>query len=45
MHLVNDAELLADLALNQLVSGETVEIVDENDQKYEPIFSVRFKKV
>ncbi|HMR55360.1 MAG TPA: hypothetical protein PKD34_02090 [Candidatus Doudnabacteria bacterium] len=45
MHLVNDQELLADLALNQLVSGETVEIVDENDQKYEPIFSVKFKKV
>lgn len=44
MHIVNDTELMADLAINQLMAGETVEIVDENDQKYEPIFTVRFKK-
>ncbi len=44
MHIQNDNELMSDLAINQLMSGETVELVDENDQKYEPIFSVRFKK-
>lgn len=44
MHIQNDHELMSDLAINQLMSGETVELVDENDQKYEPIFSVRFKK-
>lgn len=44
MHIQNDQELLSDLAINQLMSGETVELVDENNQKYEPIFSVRFKK-
>ncbi len=44
MHIINDTELMADLAINQLMAGETVEIVDENDQKYEPIFTVRFKK-
>lgn len=44
MHIQNDNELLADLAINQLMAGETVELVDENDQKYEPIFSVKFKK-
>lgn len=45
LHIQNDNELMSDLALNQLVSGETVEIVDENEQKYEPVFTVRFKKV
>ncbi len=44
MHIQNDNELLSDLAINQLMSGETVELVDENNQKYEPIFSVKFKK-
>ena len=44
MHIQNDLELMSDLAINQLMAGETVELVDENDQKYEPIFSVRFKK-
>lgn len=44
MHIQNDNELISDLAINKLMSGETVEIVDENDQKYEPVFSVRFKK-
>lgn len=44
MHIINDSELMSDLALNQLMSGETVELVDENDQKYEPVFTVKFKK-
>lgn len=44
MHVKTDNELLSDLAINQLMSGETVEVVDENEQKYEPQFSVRFKK-
>ena len=44
LHIQNDMELMSDLALNQLMAGETVELVDENDQKYEPIFTVKFKK-
>ncbi len=44
MHIKTDMELLSDLALNQLVSGETVVVTDSKDQKYEPLFSVRFKK-
>ena len=42
--LQNDAQLLSDLALSKLMKGETVEIVDENDVKYEPVFKVSFKK-
>jgi prefoldin subunit 5 len=36
--------MLADIALSQLMSGQTVEVVDMNNNVYEPIFNVRFKK-
>lgn len=36
--------MLADIALSQLMSGKTVEVVDVNNNVYEPIFNVRFKK-
>lgn len=44
MHVKNDLEMLSDLALNKLVSGESVEVVDEANNKYEPLFTVKFKK-
>ena len=44
MHVKTDMEMLSDLALNKLMAGETVEVKDEDDQRYEPQFSVRFKK-
>lgn len=40
----SDQEMLNDIAINQLMSGKTVEVVDENEQKYYPVFSVKFKK-
>lgn len=43
--LETDKILMSDLALNELTSGRTVEITDEYSNKYEPVFSVRFKKV
>lgn len=36
--------LLSDMALTSFMKGETVEVTDENDVKYEPQFSVKFKK-
>ena len=39
-----DNMLLSDAALTQLMSGQTVEVQDTYDNKYEPIFSVKFKK-
>jgi len=43
--LDSENELLSDLALNQLMKGETVEINDEEKQiRYEPVFSVKFRK-
>lgn len=44
MHIKNDKELLSDLALNKLVSGETVEVLDEGGDKCDPLFNVKFKK-
>ncbi|MBT4277927.1 hypothetical protein HOD96_04240 [Candidatus Falkowbacteria bacterium] len=39
-----DKEILSDLALNQLIKGEKVEVIDQEENQYEPLFSVRFKK-
>jgi hypothetical protein len=44
LDLQSDAVLLSDAALTKLMKGETVEITDENDVKYEPVFKVSFKK-
>jgi len=45
LDLKSDAMLLSDAAMTKLMKGETVELTDEYNNKYEPIFSVRFKKV
>ena len=42
--LETEQELLSDMALNQLIKGETVSVKDESENEYEPIFSVKFKK-
>lgn len=44
MEIQTDTELLADIALNMYVKDETVEIIDEYDQTWHPIFKVSFKK-
>ena len=41
----SDNVLLSDAALTKYTKGETVELVDEYNNKYEPQFSVKFKKV
>lgn len=37
-------QLLADLALKNLLSGQRVEVRGRNDAEYEPLFAVRFRK-
>ncbi|MFA7088280.1 MAG: hypothetical protein WC146_02995 [Patescibacteria group bacterium] len=44
LHIAGDNQILSDLAITQLTSGETVKIIDENKVEYEPVFTVRFKK-
>ena len=45
LNIAGDNQLLSDLALNQFVSGELTKLVDENQVEYEPIFTVKFKKM
>lgn len=44
IEIQTDQELLADVALNMYMKEETVEIVDEYDQTWHPVFKVQFKK-
>jgi len=44
IEIQTDQELLADMALNMYVKNETVEIKDEYDQTWYPVFKVNFKK-
>ena len=44
MEIQTDQELLADMTLNMYVKNETVEIKDEYDQTWYPVFKVNFKK-
>ncbi|KKW42551.1 MAG: hypothetical protein UY92_C0006G0112 [Candidatus Magasanikbacteria bacterium GW2011_GWA2_56_11] len=41
----SDRELMSDLALTQLVKGENVSVTDQYENEYEPVFSVKFKKM
>ena len=40
-----EKELLTDVAITQLMNGEQVSLFDEVGNEYEPIFSVRFRKM
>lgn len=43
---INDDNLMmSDLALNAYLKGEKLELTDERQAQYEPIFNVKFKKV
>lgn len=42
--LESDNEMLSDIALTQVMKGETVAVTDEYEQNYEPVFQVKFKK-
>ncbi len=43
--LESDKELINDLALNQMLKGQAIDIKDQHENQYEPIFSVKFKKI
>ncbi len=40
----SNQEMLSDVAMTTLMNGQTVEVTDEFENKYEPTFSVKFKK-
>lgn len=45
LNIAGDMQLLSDIAVKNLVDGESIKIIDENKVEYEPIFNVRFKKI
>jgi hypothetical protein len=44
LDIKHDREMLSDIALNKLVKGEPVKVVDKDSKEYEPVFSVTFRK-
>lgn len=44
LDIKSDLELLSDLSFNKLIAGEQLEVVDGEQNRYEPVISVRFKK-
>lgn len=40
----SEKEMLSDVAITTLMGGETVEVRDEYENLYEPVWSVKFKK-
>ncbi len=42
--LESEMTMLSDAAMTKLMKGETVEVTDEYNNNYEPLFTVKFKK-
>ena len=45
LHIKELKEMLSDIALNQYTKGELVSVQDKHENEYEPLVSIRFKKV
>ena len=45
LDIKTDKEILSDTAITNLMKGQTVQVRDENDEEYEPVFAVNFKKI
>jgi uncharacterized coiled-coil DUF342 family protein len=41
----SDEEMMADAAINQYMKGESIEVTDQYENKYYPVFTVKFKKI
>ncbi len=44
-NIKDGTQLMSDIALTKLMKGESVTLTDAAENEYEPIFSVRFKKL
>ncbi len=44
LNIKQSTEVMSDVALTKIMKGESIKLVDEFNNEYEPIFSVRFKK-
>ncbi len=39
------AQMLTDIAMTDLMAGKTIELKDEFDNSYEPVYKITFKKI
>lgn len=44
LNIKEGAQTMSDVALTTIMRGESVKLTDSDNNEYEPIFSVRFKK-
>lgn len=44
LDIASDEEMLTDIAMTKYTKGESIELKDQYDNTYEPVFSVKFKK-
>ena len=43
--IADDHEMIKDIAVSQMMKGESLRIMDGNQITYEPVFSVKFRRV
>ena len=43
--IASDQEMLNDISMTMIMKGEAVQVSDKYDNEYEPLFTVKFKKV
>ncbi|MBT4941934.1 MAG: hypothetical protein HOL80_01190 [Candidatus Magasanikbacteria bacterium] len=41
----SDKQLLTDMAITQMMKGENIGVSDTYENEYEPVFTVKFKKI
>lgn len=44
LNIKGDTQTMSDIALATIMKGESITLKDEDNNEYEPVFSVRFKK-
>lgn len=44
LNIKEGIQVMSDVALTSIMKGESVKLTDDQNNEYEPIFSVRFKK-
>lgn len=40
----SDNQLLSDIAIIEVIKGEKITVTDDNEMRYDPLFTVKFKK-
>jgi uncharacterized protein YehS (DUF1456 family) len=44
LNIKDGMQVMSDIALTALMKGDSIKLTDSDDNEYEPIFSIRFKK-